>query len=218
MRLITYALWGNNPKYNVGAIKNAESALELYPGWLCRFYCASDVPKQTIEKLSLFSNTEIVQTNEDSNWKYSVNRFLPISEDGIERIISRDTDSRITKREVDAVNTWILSDKSAHVMRDHPYHGSFPVLAGMFGIKNGVIKNVKALLNLAQQIPEQYHYDQIFLQNYIWPYIEKDVIIHDEFFTNNPFPTKRNKSEYVGQPFNEDDTPCFPEHSHMVNK
>lgn len=218
MRLITYALWGNNPKYNVGAIKNAESALELYPGWLCRFYCASDVPKQTIEKLSLFSNTEIVQTNEDSNWKYSVNRFLPISEDGIERIISRDTDSRITKREVDAVNTWILSDKSAHVMRDHPYHGSFPVLAGMFGIKNGVIKNVKALLNLAQQIPEQYHYDQIFLQNYIWPYIEKDVIIHDEFFTNNPFPTKRNKSEYVGQPFNEDDAPCFPEHSHMVNK
>jgi len=216
MKLITYALWGNNPKYNVGAIKNAESALNLYPGWFCRFYCANDVPKQTIEKLSSFSNTQIIQTNEDSNWKYSVNRFLPMSEDGVERIISRDTDSRITKREVEAVNVWIESQKNAHIMRDHPYHGGFPMLAGMFGIKGGKIKNIKALLELAKQVPEQYHYDQIFLQNYIWPYIEKDVVIHDEYFIKNSFPTKRIKNEYIGQPFDENDQPCFPEHASLL--
>ena len=218
MKLITYSLWGKNPKYNVGAIKNAESALEFYPSWLCRFYCAKDVPKETINKLNCFKNTQTIMTDEQPSWKYSVNRFLPISEEGIERIISRDTDSRFTKREVDAVQQWILSDKAAHIMRDHPYHGGFPILAGMFGIKSGVIKNIKALLKLVDHIPEQYHYDQIFLQNYVWPFIENSVMIHDEFFINSPFPSKRIGTEYVGQPFDENDQPCFPEHSKLVNK
>jgi hypothetical protein len=174
------------------------------------------VPQETINILSSFSNTQTVITEHDSNWKYSVNRFLPMSEEGIERMISRDTDSRITIREVEAVNEWIKSDKSAHVMRDHPYHGGFPMLAGMFGIKGGNIKNVKALLQLVKQVPEQYHYDQIFLQNFIWPFVENDVIIHDEFFVKNSFPSKRVGTEYVGQPFDENDLPCFPEHSNLV--
>ena len=218
MNIIAYALWGNSPKYNVGAIKNAESALELYPGWLCRFYCAKDVPNKTKKILLNFKNTEVINTIEESNWKYSTNRFLSMSESGVERMISRDTDSRITLREVEAVNEWIKQDTSAHIMRDHPYHGGFPILAGMFGIKSNVIKNVKALLTLAEQVPEQYHYDQIFLQNYIWTFIQNNVTIHDEFFTHKPFPSKRISNFYVGQPFDENDNPCFPEHANLVLK
>lgn len=218
MKLITYALWGNNPKYNIGAVKNAQLAGEHYPGWICRFYCAKDVPESTIKDLKTFTNTQIVACEDSIGWKYSVNRFLPMSEQGVERIISRDTDSRITAREVEAVNLWIEGGQAAHVMKNHPYHGGFPMLAGMFGIRGGVIKNVKALLNLMEHVPEQYHYDQIFLQNFIWPFIENNVIIHDEFFLNNPFPSKRSNNEYVGQPFDENDKPCFPEHEKMVNK
>ena len=143
-------------------------------------------------------------------------RFIPAFLKETNIFLSRDTDSRITKREVEAVNVWIESQKNAHIMRDHPYHGGFPMLAGMFGIKGGKIKNIKALLELAKQVPEQYHYDQIFLQNYIWPYIEKDVVIHDEYFIKNSFPTKRIKNEYIGQPFDENDQPCFPEHASLL--
>jgi len=218
MKIISYSLWGNNPKYTIGAIRNAESALDFYPSWLCRFYCADNVPKDIIKKLQSFSNTQVIQTNEDIGWKYSVNRFMPMSEEGVERMISRDTDSRFTKREVEAVNQWIFQDTSAHIMKDHPFHGTFPMLAGMFGIKSGVVKNVKALLRLMHQIPEQYHYDQIFLQNYIWPFIENNVTIHDEFFLNKSFPIKRSGNEYVGQPFDENEQPCFPEHAKLVNK
>ncbi len=218
MKIISYALWGNNPKYTIGAIRNAESALDFYPSWLCRFYCSHNVPNDIIERLKSFPNTQVIQTEEDAGWKYSVNRFLPLSEKGVERMISRDTDSRFSKREVDAVNEWILQDTIGHVMKDHPYHGTFPILAGMFGMKGSVVRNIKALLNLVQHIPEQYHYDQIFLQNYIWPFMENSVTIHDEFFNNKPFPTKRNMNEYVGQPFDENENPCFPEHSKLVNR
>ena len=50
-------------------------------------------------------------------------------------LISRDLDSRFTKREKDAVNDWLKSDKDIHLMRDHPGHRFGRFLAGMFGTK-----------------------------------------------------------------------------------
>ncbi|CAF1684749.1 unnamed protein product, partial [Didymodactylos carnosus] len=35
---------------------------------------------------------------------------------------SRDLDSALTQRELDAVTEWLKSNKSFHTMRDHPYH------------------------------------------------------------------------------------------------
>lgn len=216
MKLISYSLWGTNPKYTIGAIKNAQSAKHYYPNWICRFYCATSVPKEIIQELKSYSNTEVIEVhNSVGDWKFSMNRFLPMSEN-IELMISRDTDCRFSDREVVAVNKWIESGKSAHIMRDHPYHGGFPMLAGMFGIKSGIVKNIKALFSLMHDVPEQYHYDQIFLSNFIFPFIEKDVIIHDEFFQKNPFPTKREKLEFVGQAFDDHDTPCNPEHAELL--
>ncbi|KAK8407540.1 hypothetical protein O3P69_002233 [Scylla paramamosain] len=39
--------------------------------------------------------------------------------------------SKVTQREVSAVEEWLASGKMFHVMRDHPYH-SVPVLGGMW--------------------------------------------------------------------------------------
>lgn len=217
MRLISYCLWGNNPKYTIGALKNADLAEKLYPGWICRFYCANNVPDEIKKELKSKKNVEIINMDIIGNWKFTISRFFPMSESNIQYMISRDTDSRISQREVDAVSTWIESGKDAHIMRDHPYHGGFPMLAGMFGIKGNIIKNINALLSL-HNVNEQYHYDQIFLAKYIYPYIENSVMIHDEIFTKNPFPTKRNNIEFVGQAYNADDTACNPEHAEMLRK
>ena len=55
-KLICYSLWGDDPKYTIGAIKNAEQIKEIYPGWIARFYCGTSVPQdivlQLIEKMS----------------------------------------------------------------------------------------------------------------------------------------------------------------------
>ena len=63
MKIISFSLWGRDPKYTVGAIKNAELAKEIYPGWICRFYCANDVPNPIIFQLEDMDNVEVVQTN-----------------------------------------------------------------------------------------------------------------------------------------------------------
>ena len=50
----------------------------------------------------------------------------------------RDADSRLSPRELFAVNEWISSDFRFHVMRDHASH-DVAVLGGMFGMKRGAL-------------------------------------------------------------------------------
>ena len=88
MKLITYALWGNKEKYTIGAIKNAENNLEIYPGYISRFYVDLTVPKNILFALEDIKNVEVIQKNVIGDWRFSLNRFLPFSEN-VERFLSR---------------------------------------------------------------------------------------------------------------------------------
>ncbi len=49
-------------------------------------------------------------------------RFLPLFDPTVNRIMSRDADSLVLDREIDAVNEWIQSGTSFHIMRDYVGH------------------------------------------------------------------------------------------------
>ena len=53
--------------------------------------------------------------------------------------LSRDLDSRISSREVAAVEEWLRSDKDFHFMRDHPEHG-VGILGSGWGVKLGNVE------------------------------------------------------------------------------
>ena len=46
-------------------------------------------------------------------------RFFPTLDPQVDIFLSRDLDSAITVREVEAVEEWLESEKMLHVMRDH---------------------------------------------------------------------------------------------------
>ena len=115
MKLITFSLWGQDPKYLIGAIRNAELAKEIYPDWRCRFYVGQSVPSQIIIRLESFDNVDVVRRPEFGDWRGMFWRFLPASEKGIDVMISRDTDSRLNIREKSAVDEWLASDKKLHI-------------------------------------------------------------------------------------------------------
>jgi hypothetical protein len=140
-KLISFCLWGDNPVYNIGAIRNAEIAKEIYPDWVCRYYIGKSTPANTIEKLKTFDNVEIVEMVEEGDWTGMFWRFYPASEEGVDVVIVRDCDSRLNLREKEAVLEWLNSDKGFHIMRDHPAHGT-EILGGMWGSKKGVIENI----------------------------------------------------------------------------
>ena len=181
-KVITFSLWGDNPTYNVGSIKNAELAKIHYPDFECWFYIHKEtVPEKTIEELVKLNNTKILFKSGDlDNCKPMMWRFEAIDDPEVEIMMSRDTDTRIWEREVISVNAWLKSDKLFHIMRDHPYHKSV-IMGGMFGTRKNVkIKSWVDLINTFKQSGYR-NYDQLFLFKYIYPIVVNNSVIHDNF-------------------------------------
>ena len=72
MKVISFSLWGTKPIYQVGSIRNAKMAKEIYPDFQCWFYVHEEtVPKETIEKFggknvgSISSKTDFVLAGEN---------------------------------------------------------------------------------------------------------------------------------------------------------
>lgn len=213
-KIISFSLWGTNPIYNIGAIKNSELAKTIYPDWVCRYYVGKSVPTEIIEKLNSFDNTEIILMDTDGDWTGMFWRFYPSSEDDVDVVIVRDCDSRLNEREKNAVDEWLESDKGFHIMKDHPYH-NIEILGGMWGSKKGTIHNMKTKID--EYVKGNFwQVDQFFLKDIIYPLIKDNCVVHDEFFNNKPFPSKRENNRFVGQAFNENDDMIYPEHSKLV--
>lgn len=206
-KIISFSLWGNNPKYTVGAIRNAELAPLVYPGWKTRFYIANTVPDQILYALEDLEHVEIIYKDNPGDWTGMFWRFQSCYDDNVDVSIFRDTDSRLNKREKLAVDEWLRSDKLFHIMRDHPFH-KYPILGGMWGIKSTNKFNIKLLLEdfMQNKATDSYGTDYNFLGNVLYPLIkDKDCFIHDEFFSNRPFPAARSGYEFVGQVFDENE-------------
>ena len=204
-KIISFSIWGENPKYTIGAIKNAELALEIYPDWICRFYIGKSVPYDIIETLKNMKNTEVILMNDDGNWSGMFWRFYACEDSDV--MISRDTDSRLSLREKIAVDEWLKSDKNFHIMRDHPYHKT-EILGGMWGCRNGILKNIKKLIDDYNK-EDFWQVDQNFLREKIYPLVVNQSIIHDSYLKYNTdskkFPTERINKEFVGDVFDEND-------------
>jgi protein O-GlcNAc transferase len=206
-KVISFCLWGNDPKYCVGAVRNAELAKTVYPGWICRYYLGTSVSQETIAELSRHDNVETFIINEPGDWRSMFWRFVPAYDETVDVMISRDTDSRLSLREKAAVDEWLVSGKGFHLMRDHPFHDS-TVLGGMWGLKKGTVPAFEELLKRRSK-ENSYDTDQAFLREDIYPIVmqEDNVIIHAEFWKYEsivaPFPTPRIDLEFIGEVFNE---------------
>ena len=204
-KIISFSLWGENPKYTVGALRNAELAATIYRDWICRFYCGKSVPENITSQLKSYKNVEVIDMDELGNWTGMFWRFYACEDSDV--MISRDTDSRLSFREKSAVDEWLESNKDFHIMRDHPYHTT-EILGGMWGCRNGILRDIKKLI-------EDYHkgdfwqVDQNFLREKIYPLVVNQSIIHDSYLKYNTdskkFPTERINKEFVGDFFDEND-------------
>lgn len=210
-RVLTFTLWGNSPKYTIGSIKNAQLAQTHYPDFECWFYVhVETVPQNIIDTLNTLPNVKIIFKSGNLNTiKPLMWRFEAIDDPEVEIMLSRNTDTRILLREKLAVDEWLNSNKSFHIMRDHPHHDEF-ILGGMFGTKKmSAIPSWSNIINKFIQFNG--NYETIFLEKYIYPTILNDCIIHasfckkESFCLNFPIEYDLNR-EYVGGHVYEDDS------------
>jgi hypothetical protein len=155
-KVITYTLYGNVQNASIAdryysLLRNISLTAERdYPGWvvriyhnfrdqdgpghqqLCDIYCRfhhvdlCSVPL-LIERIG--NSTTPIDPALVAGLNPKMFRFLVMLDPNVDIFISRDIDSIIWSREVDAVAEWLKSNYTFHVMRDHKFHGAI-ILAG----------------------------------------------------------------------------------------
>ena len=189
-QIISFSLYGVRKIYCEGALRNVELARVHYPDWTCRFYVDDTVPGQYRTELAA-KGAEIVNVKEKSlgpmygrYWRMRV-----AADSKIDRFIIRDADSRLNPRERVAVDEWIASGKSFHIMRDSVHHRT-RALAGMWGGIGGKLPNVAELIDDWGQFDEFRQCDN-FTSEVLFPLMRHDYICHDGagyFDDGRPFP------------------------------
>ena len=206
-KYFTFSIWGDNPKYLQGAIRNVELAEEIFPEWKCVFYYDSTVPKETIDKLSTFKNTIVKEVTDNSFgafWRFE----MMFNNPGV--ILSRDTDSRLSLREKELIDNWLESEYNYMIIRDHDAHYEFPILAGMWGKKNILMDN--SLKDAMQEYMsvKQYLVDQFYLRDKVWPAIMNDTAIYgvkEVDWMRETYDFENNN--FIGQTYTENDEPVY---------
>ena len=206
IHVISFCLWGAAPIYTVGALRNAELAARIYPGWRCRFHVGTSVPSEIVAELR-DRGADVVMRPEPGDNRAMLWRALPLLDPAVGAMIARDADCRLGVREKRAVDEWLASGRSFHIMRDHPLHTT-EILGGMWGARAGAIPGLAELL---ETYGNEVHHgaDQRFLAEHVYPLVRNNVWVHDEFFLYgleaHPFPLPRFKSEFVGEVIDENE-------------
>ena len=207
LRIISYSLFGSEPRVTKGAIENAKLASQIYPGWIVRVYHDNTVPGQVLDKLR-HDNVQLIDVTTDPPFEPKAIWNLFVAFDpSVDRYVIRNIDSRLTWRERAAVDQWIESGKHFHIMRDHPFHSKNYVPSGLWGGTHDAVPDIIILIHKYYTNISQYGTLQNFLNNEIWKLANTSALQHDSFTCENypgsvPFPTQRKLWEYVGNIYN----------------
>jgi len=159
--VIAMSLYGRDPRYTWGALRNAQLVPVHLPDWTLRVYVAADpapprlaVPPRIVNKLRLLGvevarvsatgNSMAAAAAAARNW-----RLLAADDRRLDYFLVRDADTRLSEREAAAVRDWTSTvakladdDRGAphaagagalHCVRDHPKHADRPLVDGLWG-------------------------------------------------------------------------------------
>lgn len=197
MNIISFCLYGNTRKYTHGILEAVISYKLYFIEWEIWIYISEiNVPQKVIdilksinckvilmkEKGSLYEEKGIGlnENNEPMFW-----RFLPLYDPRVNVFISRDADSRASKREKQFVDEFIESNKAIHSILDQGCHRG--IMGGTCGFNNNILKKYRPIEHLDNFIEKNVKSngrtrrgsDQSWLREEFKHIIEnRDVFIH----------------------------------------
>ena len=212
--VFSFTLFGNQDKYCKGLLKNITIIEDKFPGWEVWIYCGEGIPEHVIFELSNHSCVRLIPTNQTAmvNKFY---RFFAIDDPEVQICIVRDADSRIYERDQACIQDFLNSDKSVHIIRDHPNHHHL-MMAGMWGIKKSALyflqNPVRTLFEQWKQKQDAADFwsDTRFLCDVIYPRIAFVSMVHDELQHyeptefKTPFHYPLIETHFVGQVYEYD--------------
>ena len=211
-KIVGFSFYGNSnssvhnaKQYFVGIEENLEKMTELYgEDWVMRLYYDLEPSDQQLmgqlcdlacanNNIDLCNIRKLPGTPvEDATKIFAMNwRFFPTLDPQVDIYLCRDLDSRVSEREVAAVEEWLGSGRAVHSMRDHPAHNT-PLLGASWGARlDTEEQNVrhkwarawdKILTDKLAWAPRgEKGPDQTVLQRHVWPWAKFVAMQHDSY-------------------------------------
>jgi len=134
-RVLSFSVYGNLnntrhfARYVLPLKETVQRIATLYPDWVVRIYHDAKDDKRLADEFRSYGHVDLcyaVQVlAERQLWPktFAMNwRFLPLIDPTVDFFMSRDADSPILKREAAAVQHWLETNRTFHIMRDNPRH------------------------------------------------------------------------------------------------
>lgn len=211
MNVISFSLYGDNPRYLQGALRNVELAKKYYPGWECVFSIPWENSLEPITGQLLANGGKIFRHLMTGEVPPMFWRFLVADNPNVDRFIVRDADSRIGPEEAAAVAEWIKDDTVLHTCRSHPAHCR-PINGGMWGAMwrrpnwsaPSMSELIQDYLTNEGLTYTGHDHDQHFLCTKIWPWAKSSCTQHssvclEAYPGSKPFPMKWQWPRFMGE-------------------
>jgi hypothetical protein len=133
-------------------------------------------------------------------------RFLSVIKVEADFYFFKDSDSVMSKQEIDIMNNWMYTSTcNAMLIRNHSLHVS-PILAGMFGINLNLSSFISSSAQDAihsRKHKNNYSYDQQWLMLAVYPFIQKTLLVYTSFlfFKDEKYiQISFDDNNYIGKP------------------
>jgi len=228
------SLYGKDPIYSWGAIRNAQLVRIFFPDWKLRIYTLDPsltdrpeliVPARILTKLRQLGVELALVKNIPAQIPPKFWRYMVCDDADVEYFLVRDVNGRLSGRDTAAVGGWLtrsVDDPSLalHCIRDHPKHNKTAIVDGIWGgrttaIRKSLGESITSLLRKYFKSHSGTTVDNGFLSNVLYSALKSVTFCHDsascEVRPNTEyFARPRQGLEYVGEKYDE--------HHERVNK
>ena len=182
-RVFSYCVFGNQPKYCLGMVKNLDQIKKLFPNYETWITIGNDVPQSYIDIYSSYKNVKLTRYDINSI-RITAYRLFPLDNPLVEILFTRDADSRFSERDIWCMNQFIKSDCKIYTVRDHSWQQSH-IQMGQSGFRNlGDIDiqtgHCKFTRKHSNNI-DYYSNDQVFATEYIYMKYLHSILVFSEY-------------------------------------
>lgn len=178
-RVFSFCIYGEKPIYLEGLLKNLDFIGRRYPSFEKHVYAGCDIGKDFVKKCEAFPST-YVHRLAFTGGRLMSSRFLAIDLPGVEMMLVRDADSRITERDCWCIDDFIGSQFELFGIRDHKYHYR-EIMGGLWGMRRirGFSMNAAYADYAAKTLDlDRYQSDQDFLRNHVYRPFRKTFLAY----------------------------------------
>ena len=181
VKVFSFCLFGPpNPRYYpVPILQNIYLIGNYFPEWKVYLYTAPDVQEEFLSQVAMYSNVVVRPTGKLGPINM-MERFFAIDDPEVEVMMVRDADSHVHWKDRWAIRDFLSKPAFlAHTIRDNVEHTA-SLMGGLWGMRKipGLSLQKQYERFIQNPFDRGYGVDQSFLTTYVYPYVQKVLLVH----------------------------------------